>query len=152
MTLSTARLICFKILARASAEERAWLYSMYIAGILGTSSGFLATDKLSQVRDAIATPLHFTRSTIPKEIIEGLLEIYLSKDLCSFERLSRVTFDWEIRISDFTIEREIRKRISPPRNPSSCWISIKKSKSGFHGFSFYCSIGKSEKRIAKIFS
>ena len=28
---------------------------------------------------------------------------------------TRVTFDWEIRISDFAIEREIRKRISPRR-------------------------------------
>ena len=37
---------------------------------------------------------------------------------------------------DFPIEREIRKRISPPRNPSSGWISIKKSKSGFFGFPF----------------
>ena len=65
---------------------------------------------------------------------------------------TRVAFDWEIRISDFAIEREIRKRISPPRNPSSGWISIKKSKSGFHGFSFYRSIGKSEKGFAKLFS
>ena len=31
-------------------------------------------------------------------------------------------------------EREIRKRILPPRRPSSRWISIMKSKSGFHGF------------------
>ena len=54
--------------------------------------------------------------------------------------------------SDFAIEREIRKRISPPRNPSSGWISIKKSKSGFHGFPFYRSIGKSEKGFAKLFS
>ena len=38
---------------------------------------------------------------------------------------------------DFPIEREIRKR----RNPSSWWISIKKSKSGFHGFPFYRLIG-----------
>ena len=53
---------------------------------------------------------------------------------------------------DFAIEREIRKRISPPRNPSSGWISIKKSKSGFHGFPSYCSMGKSEKRFAELFS
>ena len=31
-------------------------------------------------------------------------------------------------------EREIRKRILPPRHPSSRWISIMKSKSGFHDF------------------
>ena len=54
--------------------------------------------------------------------------------------------------SDFAIEREIRKRISPPRNPSSGWISIKKSKCGFHGFPFYRSTGKSEKGFAKLFS
>ena len=54
-------------------------------------------------------------------------------------------FDWEIHLNpDFPIEREIRKRISPPRNPSIGWISIKKSKSGFHGFPFYRSIGKSD--------
>ena len=53
---------------------------------------------------------------------------------------------------DFPIKREIRKRISPPRNPSSGWISIKKSKSGFFGFPFYLSIGKSEKGFAKLFS
>ena len=63
-----------------------------------------------------------------------------------------VPFDWEIRISDFAIEREIRKQASPPRNPSSWWISITKSKSGFHGFAFYRSIEKSEKEFAKLFS
>ena len=52
----------------------------------------------------------------------------------------------------FSIEREIWKRISPPRNPSSGWISIKESKSGFHGFPFYRSIGKYEKGFAKLFS
>ena len=62
---------------------------------------------------------------------------------------TRVEFDWEIRISDFVIESEIRKRISPPRNSFSGWISIKKSKSGFHGFPFHRSIGKSEGRIFK---
>ena len=49
----------------------------------------------------------------------------------------------------FAIEREMRKRISPPRNPSSGWISIRKSNYGFHGFPFYRSIGKSEKEIRK---
>ena len=52
----------------------------------------------------------------------------------------------------FAIEPEIRKRIWPLRNPSSGWISIKKSKFGFHGFPFYRSIGKSEKGFAKLFS
>ena len=56
------------------------------------------------------------------------------------------------RISDFAIESEIRKRISPPTNLSSCWISITKSKSGFYGFPFYSSIGKSEKGFAKVLS
>ena len=45
---------------------------------------------------------------------------------------TRVAFDWEVRISDFVIEREIRKRIS--------W------------FPFHRSIGKSEKGFAKLFS
>ena len=60
-----------------------------------------------------------------------------------------VAFDWEIRISDFAIEREIRKRISSPRNPSSGWISIKKSKSGFHGFPFLLFDCEIRKRICK---
>ena len=38
------------------------------------------------------------------------------------------------------------------RNPSSGWISIKKSKSGFHWFPFHRSIGKSEKGFEKLFS
>ena len=60
--------------------------------------------------------------------------------------------DFEIPISDFAIEREIRKQILPPRNPSSGWISNKKSKSGFHGFPSYRLIGKSVKGFAKLFS
>ena len=44
------------------------------------------------------------------------------------------------------------KTVSPPRNPFSGWISIKKSKSGFHGFPFYHSIGKSVQGFAKLFS
>ena len=64
--------------------------------------------------------------------------------------LNRGAFDWEIRISNFAIEREIQKRISLSRNPSSLWIS--KSKSGFHGFPFYRSIGKFKKGFAKLFS
>ena len=65
---------------------------------------------------------------------------------------SKAALDWEFRISDFAIEREIRKRISPSRNPSSGWILIKKSKFWFHAFTFYRSIGKSEKGFAKLFS
>ena len=67
-------------------------------------------------------------------------------------RLGNLDLDFEIRISDFAIERETRKRISPPRNAFSGWIPIKKSKSGFHGFPFYRSIGKFEKGFAKLFS
>ena len=52
--------------------------------------------------------------------------------------------------SGFRFSRS-KSRYSPPRNPSSGWISIKKSKSGFHGFPFYRSIGKSEKGFAKLF-
>ena len=55
-----------------------------------------------------------------------------------------------VRLGNTDVDFEIR--ISPPRNPSSGWISIKKSKSGFHGFPFYRSIGKSEKGFAKLFS
>ena len=66
-------------------------------------------------------------------------------------RLGNQDLDFEIRISDFAIEREIRKQISLPRNPSSWWVSIKKSKSGFQGFPFYRSIEQSEKGFAKLF-
>ena len=52
-------------------------------------------------------------------------------------RLGNPDLDFENLNPDFPIEREIRKRISPPRNPSSGWISIKKSKSGFFGFPFF---------------
>ena len=45
-------------------------------------------------------------------------------------------FDWEIR-----------KRISPPRNPSSGWILIENSKSGFFGFPFLSFDWKIRKRI-----
>ena len=67
-------------------------------------------------------------------------------------RLGNPDLDFQNLNPDFPIEREIRKRISPPRNPSSGWISIKKSKSGFRGFPFYRSIGKSEKGFVKLFS
>ena len=65
-------------------------------------------------------------------------------------RLGNPNLDFQNLNPDFPIEREIRKRFSPPRNPSSGWNSIKKSKSGF--FPFYRSIGKSEKGFAKLFS
>ena len=68
----------------------------------------------------------------------------------AFNLLGNPDVDFEIRISDFAIEHEIRKRISPLRNPSSGWISIKKFKLGFLGFPFYHSIGKSEKGFAII--
>ena len=65
-----------------------------------------------------------------------------------------VAFDWEIRIkirkSGFPILKWNAKAENGFHlwNPSSGWIAIKKSKSGFHGFPFYRSIGKSEKRFA----
>ena len=41
------------------------------------------------------------------------------------------------------------RRISSPRNPSSGWISIKKSKSGFFGFHFLSFDWGIRKRICK---
>ena len=67
-------------------------------------------------------------------------------------RLGNPDLDFQNLNLDFPIEREIRKGISTPRNPSSGWISIKKSKSGFLDFPFCRSIGKSEKGFAKLFS
>ena len=84
----------------------------------------------------------------PRTRLEEPVRTYITSQI-------KVAFDWEIRFSDFEIEREIRvirKRISPARNPFSGWISIRKSKSGFHRFPFYRSIGKSEKGFAKLFS
>ena len=71
----------------------------------------------------------------------------LGENVGLFSRGLQVAFDWEIRISGFAIEREIRKRISPPRNPSLLWISIKKSKSGFHGFPFTIRLGNPKKNM-----
>ena len=64
-------------------------------------------------------------------------------------RLGNPDLDFENLNPDFPIEREIRKRISPPRNPSSGWISIKKSKSGFFGFPFLSFVWEIRKRICK---
>ena len=62
-------------------------------------------------------------------------------------RLRNPDLDFENLNPDFPIEREIRKRISPPRNPSSGWISIKKSKSGFFRFPFLSFDWEIRKRI-----
>ena len=54
-------------------------------------------------------------------------------------------FDFEIGNSDFALKHEIQKRLSTLRNPSSKWISIKKSNSGSHGylcFAFFREIPK----------
>ena len=64
-------------------------------------------------------------------------------------RLGNPKLDFQNINLDFPIEREIRKRISPPRNPSSGWISIKKSKSGFFGFPFLSFDWEIRKRICK---
>ena len=64
-------------------------------------------------------------------------------------RLGNPDLDFENLNLDFPIKREIRKRISPPRNPSSGWISIKKSKSGFFGFPFLSFDWEIQKRIWK---
>ena len=68
--------------------------------------------------------------------------ISFSNPMYGCVRLGNPDLDFEIRISYFAIER-----ISPPRNPSSGWISIKKSNSGFHGFPFYRSIGNPQKDL-----
>ena len=53
------------------------------------------------------------------------------------------------RLGNPDLDFEIRKQISPPRNPFKGWISIKKSKSRFHGFPFCWEI---RERICKLFS
>ena len=60
----------------------------------------------------------------------------LGENVGLFSRGIQVALDWEIRISGFAIEREIRKRISPPRNPS-----------GFHGFSFTFRFGNPKENL-----
>ena len=63
--------------------------------------------------------------------------------------MGNLDLDFEIRICDFAIEREIRKQISLSRNPSSGWISIRESKSGFHGFPSLPYDWEIRKRICK---
>ena len=63
--------------------------------------------------------------------------------------LGNPDLDFQNLNPDSPIEREIRRRISPPRNPSSGWISIKKSKSGFFGFLFLSFDWEIRKRICK---
>ena len=67
----------------------------------------------------------------------------------SCDRMGNADLDFETQISDFAIEREIQKQILPPRNLSWGWISIKKSKSGFHGFLFLPFDWEIRKRICK---
>ena len=65
-------------------------------------------------------------------------------------RLGNPDLDFQNLYLDLPIECEIRKRISPLRNPSSGWISIiKKSKSGFFGFPFLSFDWEIWKRICK---
>ena len=83
---------------------------------------------------------------------EPLRELYKTVTYIGCIRLGNPYFDFEFWISDFGLEREIQKWISPMRNRSSRWISIKKSKSRPHGFLFYRSIGKSKKAFGKLLS
>ena len=64
-------------------------------------------------------------------------------------RLGKPDLDFQNLNLDFPIEREIRKRISPPRNPSSGWIPIKKSKFVFFGFPFLSFDWEIRKRICE---
>ena len=61
--------------------------------------------------------------------------------------LENPDLDFENLNPDFPIEHEIRKWTSPPRNTSSGWISIKKSKSGLFGFPFLSFDWEIRKRI-----
>ena len=96
----------------------------------------------------------------------NMLPIFQPKENCSrpffSSDFSLAVVNWinckgkrtiQLQIDEFwwALEREIRKGISPPQNPSPGWISFKKSKSGFRGFP-YLSIGKSEKGFVKLFS
>ena len=62
-------------------------------------------------------------------------------------RLGNSDLDFEIRISDFAIEHELRKWISLPRNLSPGWISIKKSKPDFMDFLFTVRLGNPKKDL-----
>ena len=84
--------------------------------------------------------------------INYVRKIFLIRESRRVRSIGKSDLDFQNLNPDFLIKREIRKRNSPPRNPSSGCISIKKSKPGFHGFPFYRSIGKFEKGFAKIFS
>ena len=93
----------------------------------------------------------FARASVGLCPFPGLYvtEFELSDRNLGCVRLGNPDLDFQNLNLDFPIEREIRKRISPPRNPSSRWISIKKSKSRFFGFAFLSFDWEIRKRICK---
>ena len=63
-------------------------------------------------------------------------------------RLGNPDFDIRISQSNAKSENGFHLRVIRPQGG----FQLRKSKSGFHGFPFYRSIGKSEKGFAKLFS
>ena len=86
----------------------------------------------------------------PRQFTENreLWTVYLVFDIVCV-RLENLDLDLEIRISDFAIESDIRKRVSASTNPSWRWISVKKSNRDLH---LNRLIGKSKKGFGEKFS
>lgn len=86
----------------------------------------------------------------PRQFTENreLWTVYLVFDIVCV-RLENLDLDLEIRISDFAIESDIRKRVSASTNPSSRWISVKKSNRDLR---LNRLIGKSKKGFGEKFS
>ena len=86
----------------------------------------------------------------PRQFTENreLWTVYLVFDIVCV-RLENLDLDLEIRISDFAIESDIRKRVSASTNPSSRWISVNKSNRDLH---LNRLIGKSKRGFGEKFS
>ena len=86
----------------------------------------------------------------PRQFTENreLWTVYLVFDIVCV-RLENLDLDLEIRISDFAIESDMRKRVSASTNPSSRWFSVKKSNRDLH---LNRLIGKSKKGFGEKFS
>ena len=68
-------------------------------------------------------------------------------EVFSCVRSGNPDLDFEIRISDLAIEREIRKRISLLRNLSSGWFQLRNPNADFVDFIFTVRLGNPKKDL-----
>ena len=88
-----------------------------------------------------------------RNLLELTATYYLTRsayqDRCSF--YTQGAFDWEIRIQILKSGLRILQSNAKSENGFHVREIRPQDESGFHGFPFYCLIGKSEKRFAKLF-